>query len=409
MGVTEPAALALACAKARSLSKETPKSVEVTINSGIYKNAFTCGIPGTEEVGNAFAAALGCLCGDPERGLYVLDGVTEQNVAESRRFIEEGRVKVNIGEITSELFIRAVVKTENDVCEARIRHSHTNIDYLCKNGRVLLDAGETACSRDSGQAEELSIGAYTLEQMYNYAMTVPVGEMDFIREAFDMNLELADAGFSNRRCRLTKSLLDAGGGRDTGNAERTAVLLTSAAVEARVLGLDLPAMSVTGSGNHGIICTLLLYAAHRQIRCDEELLLRATALCVLVTMYIKEYSGKLSAFCGCAIAGGTGAACGLSVLYGGGFSEVERTLCNMANSIVGMICHGGNQGCVMKVISAVKTAFSACELAMDGAYAPPEHGICGATPEETMRNIGYIAVPGMVETEKAVIDILRRK
>ena len=31
----------------------------------------------------------------------------------------------------------------------------------------------------------------------------------------------------------------------------------------------------------------------------------------LVCMYIKEYSGKLSAFCGCAIAAGTGMACGL--------------------------------------------------------------------------------------------------
>ena len=45
LGVTEPAAIALACAKARSLSGEPPKKVSVRVNSGIFKNAFTCGIP----------------------------------------------------------------------------------------------------------------------------------------------------------------------------------------------------------------------------------------------------------------------------------------------------------------------------------------------------------------------------
>lgn len=67
-------------------------------------------------------------------------------------------------------------------------------------------------------------------------------------------------------------------------------------------------MSVTGSGAHGIIATMPLYAAYRVSGYREENLLRATALSCLVCMYIKEYSGKLSAFCGCAIAAGTGMA-----------------------------------------------------------------------------------------------------
>lgn len=69
LGVTEPAAIALACAKARTLSQKPVKRVMVRVNSGIYKNAFTCGIPGTSEVGNAYSAALGVLCGDAEQGL----------------------------------------------------------------------------------------------------------------------------------------------------------------------------------------------------------------------------------------------------------------------------------------------------------------------------------------------------
>lgn len=37
------------------------------------------------------------------------------------------------------------------------------------------------------------------------------------------------------------------------------------------------------------------------------------------------------------------------------------------------------------------------------------HGINGLTPEDTMRNMGLIASPGMVETEGTIVDIMRGK
>ena len=37
------------------------------------------------------------------------------------------------------------------------------------------------------------------------------------------------------------------------------------------------------------------------------------------------------------------------------------------------------------------------------------HGIIGKTPEETMRNIGLIASPGMVQTEKTIVEIEESK
>ena len=33
--------------------------------------------------------------------------------------------------------------------------------------------------------------------------------------------------------------------------------------------------------------------------------------------------------------------------------------------------------------------------------------INGATPEDTMRNMGLIASPGMIGTEKTIVEILR--
>lgn len=151
------------------------------------------------------------------------------------------------------------------------------------------------------------------------------------------------------------------------------------------------------------------YAAYKVRGYSEEMLLRATALSYLVCMYIKEYSGKLSAFCGCAIAAGTGMACGLVLLRGGSTKTMAHTINNLASSITGMICDGGNQGCTMKGIVAVDAAWQAVSLAEKQAYIYNVHGINGATPEQTMRNMGLIASPGMVGTEKTIVEILQDK
>ena len=205
-------------------------------------------------------------------------------------------------------------------------------------------------------------------------------------------------------------MLAKNGGRIISEDEqRTASLLCNAAIEARVLGLPEPAMSITGSGAHGIIATMPLYAAAKVRGYSEERLLRATVLSFLVCMYIKEYSGKLSAFCGCAIAAGTGMACGLVLLRGGSTRQMAESINNMASSITGMICDGGNQGCTMKGVVAVDAAWQSVEMAMQDVFIDSVHGINAVTPEETMRNMGYIASPGMVGTEKTIVDILREK
>ena len=195
----------------------------------------------------------------------------------------------------------------------------------------------------------------------------------------------------------------------SGNEKNTASLLCNTAIEARVIGLDRPAMSITGSGAHGIIATLPLYAVCRINDLPREKLHRATMLSYLICTYIKEYSGRLSAFYGCGIAAGSGMACAVTYLKGGGLRELEYTLDNMAASITGMICDGGNQGCTMKGVAACDTAFRSSEFALKGVHIQPVHGILGKTPEDTMRNMGLIASPGMVQTEKTIVDILETK
>ena len=45
LGVTEPGAIAFATARAKVETTGEVRSVDVALNSGMYKNAYTCGIP----------------------------------------------------------------------------------------------------------------------------------------------------------------------------------------------------------------------------------------------------------------------------------------------------------------------------------------------------------------------------
>lgn len=408
LGVTEPGAIAFAVSTAKAHIKGTVKRVGLRLNSGMYKNAFTCGIPGTSEVGNYYAAALGAVAADPKKGLECLEGIGKAEEEAAGEMIKVGMISVSMSSITSRIFIEATVTGETSEAVVTIQDAHTNITKITENGTVVFEK-EAKAAQESKEATPL-IHQYTLAQMVEYVNTVSAQELDFIKEAYKVNYELLQEGLKSPKTTYGPYLLKKNGGVLVSEDERkTASLFCNGAIEARVIGLSKPAMSITGSGAHGIIATMPLYAVYKINNYTDEQLLRATALSYLVCMYIKEYSGKLSAFCGCAIAAGTGMACALAWLKGAGAETMEKVINNMASSITGMICDGGNQGCTMKGIVAVDAAFDSVELAMDDVYIYNAHGINGATPEETMHNMGLIASPGMTGTEKTIVDILDGK
>ena len=408
LGVTEPGAIAFAVSTAKEYTDGMVEQVTVALNSGMYKNAFTCGIPNSDQVGNVFAAALGVVVGNAKKGLECLEDVTEEDNKRAEELVSQGKVKVVLDHIGSEITIDATVKTDKDTCVVKIAGAHTDIYHIEKNGEVLFQKEK----KEAENLEEALIHRYSIGEILKYIEAVDDKEIAFIRDAFMMNMELLEEGLQSSKTSFGPWLKLKNGGKLISEDElNTAQLLCNGAIEARVLGLNKPAMSITGSGAHGIIATLPLFACqqiHRE-EIAEDILLRATALSFLITMYIKEHSGRLSAFCGCGIAAGTGMACGLCYLKGGKEEEISKVICNMASGITGMICDGGNQGCTMKGIVAVDAAFRAVELAMANAVIDSVHGINGKTPEETMRNMGRIASPGMSATEKTIVEIMQDK
>ena len=417
LGVTEPGAIAFAVATAKEKTTGKIIKVEVALNSGMYKNAFTCGIPNSANFGNLYAAGLGAVAARADLGLESLAYITKEDDDKASELVDAGIIDVHMDHFGSEITIEACVKTENDICTVYIRDAHTNIVKIVLNDEIIFEKNsENNNNNENNNCDNDSpaplIHKYSLQEIFDYVESVDAKEISFIQDAFTMNLELLDEGLNSDRAQIAKNLYKANGNKLISDDDlATAQLMCNGAIEARVLGLSKPAMSITGSGAHGIIATMPLYAynaVHNGTENNEKLL-RATALSYLICMYIKEYSGKLSAFCGCGIAAGTGTACGLAYLMGANKDQLELCIQNMSAGLTGMICDGGNHGCAMKGIVATDAAFRCAKFAINNVAIEGIHGINGLNAEDTMRNMGLIASPGMVKTEETIVEIMQNK
>ena len=65
--------------------------------------------------------------------------------------------------------------------------------------------------------------------------------------------------------------------------------------------------------------------------------------------------------------------------------------------------------CSIKECVTADTAYASVDMAVKGSYIYNVHGINGGTPGKTMQNMGRIALAGMADTEKTIVDILKEK
>ena len=68
------------------------EKVELEASEYILKNAMNVGIPGVSSVGLEMACALGAASGAPEKGLLVLEGLSEEQKACARELSKRVRV-----------------------------------------------------------------------------------------------------------------------------------------------------------------------------------------------------------------------------------------------------------------------------------------------------------------------------
>lgn len=185
-------------------------------------------------------------------------------------------------------------------------------------------------------------------------------------------------------------------------------MLCAAASEARMSGVKMPVMSCVGSGNHGITVFLINTAVAIKKGIAEDRLLRALALTILITVYIKAHTGILSAMCGCGVAAGIAGSAGVVYLLGGDREKIFGALLNMVGAISGIICDGGKEGCSHKLMLASGWAVQAALLSMNGAVIDPSDGILARNFDTLFENLGQVCNKGMQATDRVILQIMQK-
>ncbi|MEG2769737.1 MAG: L-serine ammonia-lyase, iron-sulfur-dependent, subunit alpha [Oscillospiraceae bacterium] len=399
LGCTEPIALAYAAAKAQQVLGCEVSKVTALCSGNMIKNVRCVTIPNSKGmVGVAAAVCLGIFGGDADKEMEVLASVTEETRKQAQTFIENNGCSVEYLDTPVPLHFIIKVWGEGKTAAVHIKNEHTNITKIEKDGKIIFEG------KSSTNFEPLADrSCLNIDDIKTFCDEVDIGEIEqVISKLVRYNMAIAEEGLTGKY------------GLDLGNVILNSYpdsVLTkmksyaAAASEARMCGCDLPVIINSGSGNQGIASSVpvIVFAQHAGIRGDK--LYRCLAFSALLTVYQKEFIGKLSAFCG-AVSASCASAAAITYMESFDVEKIKYTIANTLANIPGIICDGAKDSCSAKIASSLDAAMMAHFLAMKGKVYDAFSGILKENAGETISCVGYIGKEGMRETDKEIIKIM---
>lgn len=400
MGCTEPIALAYAAAKAREVLGALPDKVVIEASGSIIKNVKSVIVPNTNHLkGIPAAATAGIIAGRPEKELEVIAEVSEEEIAQMKRFLADTPIEVEHIDNGITFDIVVTLHAGDSYAKVRIANYHTNIVLVEKDGEILEEV-PVADENEEGLTDRSLL---SMQDIWDFSTTVDVEDVkELIGRQIEYNMAIAEEGMrGDYGANIGKVLVDTYGD----DVRTRAKAMAAAGSDARMNGCELPVVINSGSGNQGITVSVpvVVYAKHLEV--GEEKMYRALALSNLVAIHQKTGIGRLSAYCG-AVCAGAAAGAGIAYLCGGGYAEVCHTVVNALAVVSGMICDGAKASCAAKIASSVDAAILGYNMYMRGQQFYGGDGIVEKGVENTISNVGRLGKEGMRETNEEIIKIM---
>jgi len=402
MGCTEPIALAFASARAREVLGGFPERMLARCSGNIIKNVRCVTIPNSGGLtGIETACSLGAFGGDASRVMEVLEAVTPDTRAAAVSFMEQGGCTVDY--LDSEIPLHFIIEVErgNDRVSVEVRHAHTNIVRIEKNGETVYQNQAAIAQSEGADRSMLSV-----DNIKEFADTIEISRVKALMDqAIRYNMDIAYEGMSGDYGLGIGRVL-----RDTypDSCITRMKAYAAAASEARMAGCDMPVIINSGSGNQGLASTVPVIVYAREKALPQETLYRSLVFSCLLTTYQKEFIGKLSAFCG-AVSASCAAGAAITYMVGGTLQQIKDTIANTLADIPGIICDGAKISCAAKIASALDAAMFSHALAMRGKTYAAFTGILKEDAGETISCVGYIGKVGMAQTDKEIVRVMLEK
>lgn len=400
MGCTEPIAVAYGGALARKTLGRLPERVALTVSGNIIKNVKSVIVPHTGgRKGLRTAVAIGICCGDADRELEVISGVTEEGCHRMDAFLNSAEIVLRESDSRCPFDIQVSLQAGEDTAFVRILGHHTNVVRVERNGEVLLDK---PFAEEGVQAPE-NRQLLTVEQIVAFADTVRLEDVrPILKRQIEYNMSIAQAGLREHYGAGIGGILL----RSYGNSvQNRAKAWAAAGSDARMNGCELPVVINSGSGNQGITASVPVIIYARECNVSEDLLYRALVVSNLVTIHLKTGIGSLSAYCG-ATSAGAGAGAGICYLYGGRFHEIAHTIVNALAINSGMICDGAKASCAAKIASAVEAGLLGWQMNAHDSQFFGGDGIVVKGVENTIRAVSQLAREGMRSTDHEILHLM---
>jgi L-cysteine desulfidase len=396
-GCTEPVAIALNCAVARSHTPGSIQKVEISIDMGLLKNALHVGIPGVSGRGIELCAALGIVGGNAGDGMNVLGKINKEHEKEAEKLLP--LIHVSPKENCKELFIETILSTNQGCTRVITYKNHDNV--------ARIEHPPFAEFIEETNPMDEYIKQFSLDELKDFADDVELEKIRYLEEGITVNRRIAERGmemgFGQSLLRLNKNTL-------WGDTLIPHVqMLTGAASFARMTGVQMPVMIATGSGNQGITIFLTIAAAADKLQPPREQLIRGLALALSVNLFAKAYLGTLAPICACGVASGLAASVGLVYIMDGTVSQMTGAIRNMIGGITGMICDGAKEGCANKVALSASCAALSAMTAASNFYISEKDGILAEDIHEIFSNMEYLTKKGMDHANRAILTIMKKE